>query len=293
MGNCSSSTAPLDMENPCGEIKISRKIDHALSKARQRDDDSVRLLMLGPEGVSTSSVTEQLVGPTHSRNNQEMASPKLLSNRFCLDGIDFELCDASQLRSEPRKWISCFFDTIEAVIFVVPLSWYDEYRILPGGKRVNRMVEALENFRTLCMTFAKTTSIILLFTEIESFTEKYSESGIADQDPFMDFLGDRGQAVHGIRYLTQMFKDCFDKIDTVHTCFLHVTSESDPHLTDFVLEATQNILMANQVSRSCFVTGNVKDTCEFDPNNSGQTAATWNMEEGQLSFGQLSFSHYD
>jgi hypothetical protein len=286
MGNCASATAPSNVEKPSGsgEIKISRKIDDALSKARKRDDDSVRLLMLGPEGVSTSSVTGQLVGSTHSRNNQEMASSKLISNRFRLDGINFELCDASQLRSEPRKWISYFFDTIEAVVFVVPLSWYDEYRILPGGKRVNRMVEALEYFRTLCRTFAKTTSIMILFTEKESFTEKYSESGIADQEPFVDFLGDPGQAGHGIRYLIQLFKDCFDRCDTVRACFIHVLSESDPYLTDFVLESTLNILMENQVSRSCLVTGNTKDTSVFDPNNSGQTAATWTMEGGQLSF---------
>jgi hypothetical protein len=284
MGNCKSTTALSKASRLSGcnnEVKISKKVDKALQKARQRDSERMTLLMFGPEGVSTSAIRKKLVRPTNSSDkntSQEVTtSSKLVSECFQLDEIKFELCDASRLRCRDlRKWVDYFSDILEVLIFVVPLSWYDEERVLPGGKRVNRMAEALESFRSFCKTFTKTSSVMLLFTEKDVFMEKIRRSNISDQEPFMDFLGSPGQARRGIHYFMLMFKRCLDELASRNSCYMHVTSENDPNVRDFVLDVARSMNLTKRLNKSSFVYVSWKeDTYLYEPEGSTQTAQTW------------------
>jgi hypothetical protein len=236
--------------------------------------------MFAPERVSTSAITKQLVQPTNSDNSQEVTSSKIVSDSFHLDEIDFELCDVSRLRFDPRKWADYFSGPLEVSIFVVPLSWYDEERVLLCGKRVNRMVEALESFRTFCKTFTKTASVMLLFTEQDVFTEKIRNSNISDQEPFMHFLGGPRQARRGIHYFMQMFNHCFDESASQNSCYMHVASESDQYLKDFVCDIARDTILTKRLNQSSFVYISLKDTYSLkdrylvEPERSTQTART-------------------
>merc|ERR1712032_765835 len=85
---------------------------------------------------------------------------QVVMERYRIDGIDFEMYDVGGQRSERRKWIDCF-DSVDAVIFVAALSEYDQ--TLAESRRTNRMVEAIDLFKSVVNNRAFSEISILLF----------------------------------------------------------------------------------------------------------------------------------
>lgn len=169
--------------------------------------------------------------------------------KYRIDGIEFEVYDVGGQRSERRKWIDCF-DSVTAVIFVAALSEYDQS--LAEAKRTNRMVEALELFRSVCNNRAfANTSIMLFLNKKDIFMEKIQYSDIAAQRPFSDYAGPTKDSDHGVLYFIQKFKDCLID-DEFNDSFIHVTCATDTNNMEFVLESTRTIIMTDV---SCLVLG--------------------------------------
>ena len=162
--------------------------------------------------------------------------------KYRIDGTDFEMYDVGGQRSERRKWIDCF-DSVTSVIFVAALSEYDQ--TLAEAKRTNRMVEALELFRSVCNNRAfVNTSIILFLNKRDIFQEKIMYSDIAAQRPFCDYSGPIKDNDHGVLYFIQKFKDCLID-DEFNDSFIHVTCATDTNNMEFVLDSTRTIIMAD------------------------------------------------
>lgn len=175
---------------------------------------------------------------------------QVVMERYRIDGIDFEMYDVGGQRSERRKWIDCF-DHVDAVIFVAALSEYDQ--ALAEARRTNRMVEALELFRSVCnnRAFSKT-SIMLFLNKKDIFAEKILYSDIAAQRPFNDYAGPPKDFDHGVLYFIQKFKDCLID-DEFNDSFIHVTCATDTNNMEFVLDSTRTIIMTDNLRRSGFL----------------------------------------
>lgn len=155
---------------------------------------------------------------------------QVVMERYRIDGIDFEMYDVGGQRSERRKWIDCF-DNVDAVIFVAALSEYDQ--TLAEAKRTNRMVEALELFRSVCNNRAfANTSIMLFLNKKDVFAEKILYSDIQDQKPFNDYAGPPREFNSGVLYFIQKFKDCLIN-DDFNDSFIHVTCATDTNNSKF------------------------------------------------------------
>lgn len=175
---------------------------------------------------------------------------QVVMERYRIDGIDFEMYDVGGQRSERRKWIDCF-DHVDAVIFVAALSEYDQ--TLAEAKRTNRMVEALELFRSVCNNRAfANTSIMLFLNKKDIFAEKILYSDIAAQRPFCDYAGPSKDFDHGVLYFIQKFKDCLID-DEFNDSFIHVTCATDTNNMEFVLDSTRTIIMTDNLRRSGFL----------------------------------------
>ncbi|KAL7535693.1 hypothetical protein ACHAXR_012397 [Thalassiosira sp. AJA248-18] len=167
---------------------------------------------------------------------------QVVMEKYRIDGIDFEMYDVGGQRSERRKWIDCF-DQVTAVIFVAALSEYDQ--TLAEAKRTNRMVEALELFRSVCNNRAfSNTSIMLFLNKKDIFAEKILYSDIAAQRPFCDYAGPTKDFDHGVLYFIQKFKDCLID-DEFNDSFIHVTCATDTNNMEFVLDSTRTIIMTD------------------------------------------------
>mmetsp|Transcript_6157 Transcript_6157/g.13690 ORF Transcript_6157/g.13690 Transcript_6157/m.13690 type:complete len:434 (-) Transcript_6157:691-1992(-) len=174
----------------------------------------------------------------------------VVMEKYRIDGIDFEMYDVGGQRSERRKWIDCF-DHVTAVIFVAALSEYDQ--TLAEAKRTNRMVEALELFRSVCNNRAfSNTSIMLFLNKKDIFAEKIMHSDIAAQRPFCDYAGPTKDFDHGVLYFIQKFKDCLID-DEFNDSFIHVTCATDTNNMEFVLDSTRTIIMTDNLKRSGFL----------------------------------------
>eukprot|EP00567_Pseudictyota_dubia_P006458 CAMPEP_0197441268 /NCGR_PEP_ID=MMETSP1175-20131217/7577_1 /TAXON_ID=1003142 /ORGANISM="Triceratium dubium, Strain CCMP147" /LENGTH=415 /DNA_ID=CAMNT_0042971515 /DNA_START=317 /DNA_END=1564 /DNA_ORIENTATION=- len=168
-----------------------------------------------------------------------LRTTQVVVERYRIDNVDFEMVDVGGQRSERRKWIDCF-DNVDAVIFVAALSEYDQ--TLSEAKCTNRMVEALELFRTICNNRAfKETSIMLFLNKKDIFAEKLMYSDIATQRHFSDYSGPSKDFDHGVLYFTEKFKDCL--MDDLNDSYIHVTCAIDTNNMEFVLESARTIIM--------------------------------------------------
>lgn len=148
--------------------------------------------------------------------------------RYRIDGIEFEMYDVGGQRSERRKWLDCF-DNVDAVLFVAALSEYDQK--LAEARRTNRMIEALELFRSVCNNRAfsnSQTSIMLFLNKKDVFAEKILYSDIQAQPEFKDYGGPARDFNHGVMYFITRFKECLISDEQeFKDSFIHVTCATD------------------------------------------------------------------
>jgi GTPase SAR1 family protein len=90
---------------------------------------------------------------------------------FTFADMKFKMMDVGGQRSERRKWIHCFENTITAVVFCASLSCYDQ--VLREDDKTNAMDETLALFDEISTNnFFSGVSMILLLNKLDLFTEK-------------------------------------------------------------------------------------------------------------------------
>jgi guanine nucleotide-binding protein G(o) subunit alpha len=197
----------------------------------------------------------RIAAPSYRPTTQDILlarvkTTQVVMERYKIDGIEFEMYDVGGQRSERRKWIDCF-EAVDSVIFVAALSEYDQS--LAESKRTNRMVEALELFKSVCNNRAfANTSIMLFLNKKDVFAEKIMYSDIAAQKPFADYAGPPQDFNTGVLYFIQKFKDCLID-DDFNDSFIHVTCATDSNNMAFVLDSTRTIIMRDNLKRSGFL----------------------------------------
>jgi len=175
---------------------------------------------------------------------------QVVMERYRIDGVEFEMYDVGGQRSERRKWIDCF-DSVDAVIFVAALSEYDQS--LAESRRTNRMIEAIDLFKSVCNNRAfSDTSIMLFLNKKDLFADKILYSNIADQKPFADYAGPPQDFNSGVQYFIQRFQDCLID-DDFNESFIHVTCATDTNNMEFVLDSTRSIIMSQNLQESGFL----------------------------------------
>mmetsp|Transcript_25761 Transcript_25761/g.63095 ORF Transcript_25761/g.63095 Transcript_25761/m.63095 type:complete len:253 (-) Transcript_25761:303-1061(-) len=161
---------------------------------------------------------------------------QVVMERYRIDGIEFEMYDVGGQRSERRKWLDCF-DNVDAVLFVAALSEYDQK--LAEARRTNRMIEALELFRSVCNNRAfsnSQTSIMLFLNKKDVFAEKILYSDIAAQPEFKDYAGPPRDFNHGVLYFIQRFKECLISDEQeFKDSFIHVTCATDTNNSKLIM----------------------------------------------------------
>ena len=130
----------------------------------------------------------------------------IVTEKYVIDGVDFEMYDVGGQRNERKKWIHCF-DDVTAVIFVAALSEYDQ--VLFEDATANRMTEAVSLFGELCNNKVfQSSSMIIFLNKKDLYEEKIKDVHIGDQPAFANFDGKVGDADYydkGIQYFLEMF----------------------------------------------------------------------------------------
>jgi GTPase SAR1 family protein len=170
----------------------------------------------------------------------------IVTEKYIIDGVDFEMYDVGGQRNERKKWIHCF-DDVTAVIFVAALSEYDQ--ALFEDSTANRMTEAVELFGEICNNkyFAKS-SIILFLNKKDLYEEKIKDVHIGDVPAFANFDGKLGDADYyekGIKYFLDMF--LAENKNPERTVYNHPTCATDSKNVEVVFNSCKDIIMRGNI----------------------------------------------
>ncbi|KAL7467671.1 hypothetical protein ACHAXS_007913 [Conticribra weissflogii] len=166
----------------------------------------------------------------------------IVTEKYVIDGIDFEMYDVGGQRNERKKWIHCF-DDVTAVIFVAALSEYDQ--ALFEDASTNRMVEAVELFGDICNNKVfENSSMILFLNKKDLYEEKIKDVHIGDQPAFASFSGKIGDGDYyekGIKYFLDMF--LAENKNPERQIYHHATCATDSKNVEVVFNSCKDIIM--------------------------------------------------
>ena len=171
----------------------------------------------------------------------------IVTEKYVIDGKDFEMYDVGGQRNERKKWIHCF-DDVTAVIFVAALSEYDQ--VLFEDSSTNRMVEAVELFDEICNNrYFMTSNMILFLNKRDLFEEKILSVHIGDQKAFEDFdtpMGSPDYYDNGVAYFLQKFTIMNTNPD--RQVYNHVTCATDSENVKVVFNACKDIILRGNMT---------------------------------------------
>ncbi|KAL3777782.1 hypothetical protein HJC23_008899 [Cyclotella cryptica] len=166
----------------------------------------------------------------------------IVTEKYIIDVLDFEMYDVGGQRNERKKWIHCF-DDVTAVIFVAALSEYDQ--ALFEDASTNRMVEAVQLFGEICDNkFFASSSIILFLNKKDLYEEKIKDVHIGDVPAFADFStkpGDADYYENGIKYFLEMF--LAENKNPSRQVYSHPTCATDSKNVEVVFNSCKDIIM--------------------------------------------------
>ncbi|KAJ3241227.1 guanine nucleotide-binding protein subunit alpha [Chytriomyces hyalinus] len=153
--------------------------------------------------------------------NARIMTTTVSETRFIADNITYRVFDVGGQRSERRKW-AAFFDDVEAIIFLVAISSFDQTCAEAEG--MNRMVESINVFSSIVnYPLFKKTGIILFLNKIDLFKEKIKTSQVSNYFP--TFKGDNTSFEETSRF----FVEKFDSLNGIpnKTVYTHLTWATD------------------------------------------------------------------
>lgn len=170
-----------------------------------------------------------------------MQEYKLSSNK----GVDWYIYDVGSSRSQRSAWES-FFEDANAIMFLVPLSCFDQY--MPDDKHVNRVEDSLHLWKTTCSSKLLAKVPIILFLNKCDLLEKKLEAGIQ----LADFIPTFKDCPNNLESVTQRFKAKFTALHKEHSpsprkLYPHMTSVTEPGSTAIVIKIVDNIILQDNM----------------------------------------------
>jgi len=171
----------------------------------------------------------------------------IVTEKYVIDGAQFEMYDVGGQRNERKKWIHCF-DDVTAIIFVAALSEYDQ--VLFEDSSTNRMTEAVELFAEICNNrYFTNSSMILFLNKRDLFQEKIQNVHIGDQETFKDFstpFGAPGYYDNGIKYFLSKFRSVNE--NPHRNIYSHATCATDSQNVAVVFNACKDIILRGSMT---------------------------------------------
>lgn len=165
----------------------------------------------------------------------------IVETRFNFKGLNFRMFDVGGQRSERKKWIHCF-DGVTAIIFTVALSGYD--LVLAEDEEMNRMIESMKLFDSICNNqwFTKT-SIILFLNKKDLFAEKIKKSPLTVCFP--EYQGSNSYE-EAAAYIQMKFENLNQRMDSKEI-YTHFTCATDTRNVQFVFDAVTDVIVKDNL----------------------------------------------
>lgn len=149
--------------------------------------------------------------------------------------LRISLIDVGGQRSERKKWIHCF-DDVNAVLFLVAMSDYDE-KLKEDGK-TNRMLESIRLFASVANNkwFVKP-SLLLFLNKKDVFDQKIKYSSLAKC--FADYTDETLQETAPADFLAEKF---LKEVNEGRSIYRHFTCARDRENIKVVFQVTIDLI---------------------------------------------------
>ncbi|KAH0812387.1 hypothetical protein GEV33_010404 [Tenebrio molitor] len=165
----------------------------------------------------------------------------IVETHFSFKGLHFKMFDVGGQRSERKKWIHCF-EGVTAIIFCVALSGYD--LVLAEDEEMNRMVESMKLFDSICNSkWFVSTSIILFLNKKDLFEEKIARSPLTICFP--EYTGPNTYE-DASAYIRMKFENLNKRKDQKEI-YTHFTCATDTNNIQFVFDAVTDVIIKNNL----------------------------------------------
>lgn len=165
----------------------------------------------------------------------------IVETHFMFKGLHFKMFDVGGQRSERKKWIHCF-EGVTAIIFCVALSGYD--LVLAEDEEMNRMVESMKLFDSICNSkWFVSTSIILFLNKKDLFEEKITRSPLTICFP--EYTGGNTYE-EASSYIRTKFENLNKRKDKKEI-YTHFTCATDTTNIQFVFDAVTDVIIKNNL----------------------------------------------
>ncbi|TMS37404.1 hypothetical protein L596_004341 [Steinernema carpocapsae] len=169
----------------------------------------------------------------------------IVETHFTYKDLHFKMFDVGGQRSERKKWIHCF-EGVTAIIFCVAMSEYD--MVLAEDDEMNRMVESMKLFDSICNNkWFTETSIILFLNKKDLFEEKIRKSPLTTCFP--EYTGSNTYE-EAAAYIQMQFENLNKRKDGQKEIYSHFTCATDTNNIRFVFDAVTDIIIKENL-RQC------------------------------------------
>ncbi|KAF7333724.1 hypothetical protein MVEN_02328800 [Mycena venus] len=159
--------------------------------------------------------------------------------------ISFECANSEDKRA---RWVP-YFDDVEAIIFLAPISAFDQN--LAEDRSVNRLADSVELWTAITSNqLLQKTNIVLFLNKIDILQAKLA-SGIRFAD-FLPTYGLRPNDYDSVsKYLRKQFNGIMKRSSPSPRIFYcHLTHVTDPKSTAYILAGIKDMLMRSHLKES-------------------------------------------
>ncbi|KAL4065511.1 guanine nucleotide binding protein, alpha subunit [Scleroderma yunnanense] len=159
-------------------------------------------------------------------------------------GKEWVVYDFGGTRSSRASWAS-FFDDVDAVIFLSPISCFDE--LLREDRNVNRLEDSIQLWRSVCSSRVLAKTQIILFLNKCDILHNKMRRGVLVKNYVPSFGDRKNDTMTVMNYFRQHFKEISKNCSPEpRPFFVHFTSVIDT-------KATATTLSVGEGSHSCTV----------------------------------------
>ncbi|KAK1229921.1 hypothetical protein PQX77_007020 [Marasmius sp. AFHP31] len=209
------------------------QIDRIASDAYKVTDDDIVRARLRTVGIQEYKVTFNNTGRDITRGDSSW---------------EWRIFDVGGCRTVRAAWLP-FFENTNAIIFLCPLSCFDE-RLEEDG-RVNRLEDSTLLWRSICSTKLLSRTQLILFMNKCDLLKKKLKQGVLIRGSLTSY-GDRpNEVMPFVKYLREKFKDIL-KLNSPEPrgSYIYPTTVTDTQATAKTLESVRDGVLRENLVRS-------------------------------------------
>lgn len=225
-----------DMKNLWGDTLVQE----ILSQRKVRIEDS--------SGFFLNDI-DRIVSRDYEPSDDDVVRARLRSvgvqeHKFTVaadQGREWIMYDFEGTRSMRASWAP-FFDDVNAIIFLAPISCFDEQ--LREDRNVNRLEDSLQLWRTVCSSRILAKTQIILFLNKCDILRNKVQRGISVKTHVPSFGDRKNDAATAMKYFQHHFKEIFRACSPEpRSLFAYFTSVVDTKATAATLTMVQDSVL--------------------------------------------------